>query len=159
MMELSRKANDQNYTILVICSNALPTIFGIITRLFGGACPAGRALLPSCASAAGRDGSVVVELLRHVMRRSPAGGWRDVRDAVMARGPVGAPCEVANSLGKAKKCTPKTKNRLFILPIHFCFLLLRCPIGGICCCSSVVEHFLGKEEVTSSSLVNSSREE
>ncbi len=26
-----------------------------------------------------------------------------------------------------------------------------------CCCSSVVEHFLGKEEVTSSSLVNSSR--
>ena len=25
-----------------------------------------------------------------------------------------------------------------------------------CCCSSVVEHFLGKEEVTSSSLVNSS---
>ncbi len=26
-----------------------------------------------------------------------------------------------------------------------------------CCCSSVVEHFLGKEEVTSSSLVNSSK--
>ena len=28
-----------------------------------------------------------------------------------------------------------------------------------CCCSSVVEHFLGKEEVTSSSLVNSSGKE
>ena len=29
---------------------------------------------------------------------------------------------------------------------------------GKCCCSSVVEHFLGKEEVTSSILVNSSEE-
>ena len=58
-----------------------------------------------------------------------------------------------------KKCTAGTKKRSFILPIHFCFLLLRCPIGEICCCSSVVEHFLGKEEVTSSSLVNSSRKE
>ena len=30
------------------------------------------------------------------------------------------------------------------------------PFKDECCCSSVVEHFLGKEEVTSSSLVNSS---
>ena len=34
-----------------------------------------------------------------------------------------------------------------------------CPaFNAKCCCSSVVEHFLGKEEVTSSSLVNSSKE-
>ena len=33
-----------------------------------------------------------------------------------------------------------------------------CPaFSNKCCCSSVVEHFLGKEEVTSSSLVNSSK--
>ena len=31
MMVLSRKANDQNRTILVICSNHRPTSFGIIT--------------------------------------------------------------------------------------------------------------------------------
>ena len=34
MMELSREANDQNYTILVIYSNASPTTFGIITPFF-----------------------------------------------------------------------------------------------------------------------------
>ena len=32
----------------------------------------------------------------------------------------------------------------------------RLPLFFFCCYSSVVEHFLGKEEVTSSSLVNSS---
>ena len=35
MMELSRKANDQNYIILVIYSNASPTTFGIITLYIG----------------------------------------------------------------------------------------------------------------------------
>ena len=41
--------------------------------------------------------------------------------------------------------------------MYFCALLNR--VGFInCCCSSVVEHFLGKEEVTSSILVNSSKE-
>ena len=38
------------------------------------------------------------------------------------------------------------------------FLCTFAPLNGEnCCCSSVVEHFLGKEEVTSSSLVNSSK--
>ena len=36
--------------------------------------------------------------------------------------------------------------------VYFCNVL-----RGKRCCSSVVEHFLGKEEVTSSSLVNSSQ--
>ena len=35
MMVLSRKANDQNRTILVIYSNHRPTSFGIITTVFG----------------------------------------------------------------------------------------------------------------------------
>ena len=40
------------------------------------------------------------------------------------------------------------------------FLCTFAPLNGEnCCCSSVVEHFLGKEEVTSSSLVNSSEKE
>ena len=48
--------------------------------------------------------------------------------------------------GREKVCKVK-KNNYF------------CPaFSNKCCCSSVVEHFLGKEEVTSSSLVNSSRE-
>ena len=34
MMELLRKTNDQNHTILVICSNIIPTNFGIITFYF-----------------------------------------------------------------------------------------------------------------------------
>ena len=39
--------------------------------------------------------------------------------------------------------------------MYFCALFKR--VGFInCCCSSVVEHFLGKEEVVSSSLINSS---
>ena len=42
--------------------------------------------------------------------------------------------------------------------MYFCALLNR--VGFInCCCSSVVEHFLGKEEVVSSSLINSSKKE
>ena len=42
--------------------------------------------------------------------------------------------------------------------MYFCALFKR--VGFInCCCSSVVEHFLGKEEVVSSSLINSSRKE
>ena len=47
------------------------------------------------------------------------------------------------------------KSCTFFWSIHFSCLILRCKRGK-CCCSSVVEHFLGKEEVTSSSLVNSS---
>ena len=40
--------------------------------------------------------------------------------------------------------------------MYFCALFKR--VGFInCCCSSVVEHFLGKEEVVSSSLINSSK--
>ena len=40
--------------------------------------------------------------------------------------------------------------------MYFCALFKR--VGFInCCCSSVVEHFLGKEEVVSSSLINSSQ--
>ncbi len=42
--------------------------------------------------------------------------------------------------------------------MYFCALFKR--VGFInCCCSSVVEHFLGKEEVVSSSLINSSRKQ
>ena len=37
------------------------------------------------------------------------------------------------------------------------YLYLCTALEANCCCSSVVEHFLGKEEVTSSSLVNSSK--
>ena len=42
------------------------------------------------------------------------------------------------------------------MPIQNCCLFLQRFFEANRCCSSVVEHFLGKEEVTSSSLVNSS---
>ena len=42
----------------------------------------------------------------------------------------------------------------FIFVAYFCTANKQ----NSCCCSSVVEHFLGKEEVTSSILVNSSKQ-
>ena len=62
--------------------------------------------------------------------------------------------EVVNSKVKIEnnreKCAKFLVNSFFLA--YFCTAK-----QGNCCCSSVVEHFLGKEEVTSSSLVNSSR--
>ena len=57
--------------------------------------------------------------------------------------------KIADSLGKLKNNTTfVTAKRDEILSRE-----------GFWCCSSVVEHFLGKEEVTSSSLVNSSEDQ
>ena len=50
----------------------------------------------------------------------------------------------------------KDEKRQFFLLFQICCLFLQ-RFKAECCCSSVVEHFLGKEEVTSSSLVNSSK--
>ena len=57
--------------------------------------------------------------------------------------------KIADSLGKLKNNTTFVTAKRDDIPSR----------EGFCCCSSVVEHFLGKEEVTSSSLVNSSKDQ
>ena len=54
-----------------------------------------------------------------------------------------------------KRCLNVKKCRYFWL-IRICFIFLHRSLRDECCCSSGVEHFLGKEEVVSSILINSS---
>ena len=53
-------------------------------------------------------------------------------------------------------CIERRKKEAKFLVDSILFPTFASPFRDECCCSSVVEHFLGKEEVTSSSLVNSS---
>ena len=53
-----------------------------------------------------------------------------------------------DKVGKSRLSLSEKRIFLFFLIIEFC--------SFYCCCSSVVEHFLGKEEVASSILINSS---
>ncbi len=89
----------------------------------------------------------------HAAERMPEGAGPDFGRSplcVQGRLPMGRREKSAVFFCRIKKISDN-----FLQICLYCLYLHRFRAIN-CCCSSVVEHFLGKEEVTSSSLVNSS---